>query len=382
MTPHLTIEQKRAIRRLRARGLSLRQVAREVGCTAPGVVTVLERVPKVRARPDRWLPGPSRLQLAEREEISLGLLGGNSLAAIARAIGRSPSTVCREVTANGGPSQYRAWRAHQRAEGAARRPKTPKLASGPLCDQVNTWLGAFWSPEQIANRLRLEFPDDPMMRVSHETIYQSLFVQGRGELRRELARCLRSGRLRRRRQGRDPGRGQLCDMVTISERPAEVEDRAVPGHREGDLICGSLNRSAVGTLVERQTRYVMLLHLPNGHEALEVQRAMGKAITQMPAELFRTLTWDRGKEMARHAEIKVATGVQIYFCDPRAPWQRGSNENTNGLLRQFLPKGTDLSRHSAEDLARIATLLNERPRKTLNYMKPSERLAELIAMTG
>ncbi len=217
-----------------------------------------------------------------------------------------------------------------------------------------------------------------MMRVSHETIYQSLFVQGRGELRRELARCLRSGQVRRRRQGRDPGRGQLSDMVTISERPAEVNDRAVPGHWEGDLICGSLNRSAVGTLVERQTRYVMLLHLPNGHEAAEVQRT----ITQMPAELFRTLTWDRGREMARHAEIKVATGVQVYFCDPHAPWQRGSNENTNGLLRQFLPTGTDLSRHSAQDLSRIATLLNDRPRKTLRYMKSSERLADLIATTG
>ena len=382
MTPHLTVEQKRAIHRLRGRGLTLRQVAREVGCTAPGVVTVLERTPVVPARPDLWRPGPSRLQLAEREEISLGLLAGLSFTAIARNIGRSPSTVSREVAANGGSSDYRAWRAHQLAYRAARRPKVAKLSHRPLRDQVSTWLGVWWSPDQIAKRLRIEFPNDPMMQVSHETIYQSLFVQGRGELRRELARCLRSGQVHRRHQGRNRPKGVLPNMVTLSERPAEVEDRAVPGHWEGDLICGSLNRSAVGTLVERQTRYVMLLHLPDSHEATAVQAAMEKAIKSMPVELFKTLTWDRGKEMARHAEIKVSTGVQVYFCDPHSPWQRGSNENTNGLLRQFLPKGTDLSRHSAKDLARIAALLNDRPRKTLGYLKPSEKLAELIATTA
>jgi transposase, IS30 family len=382
VTPHLTVEQKRAIHRLRGRGLSLRQVAREVGCTAPGVVTVLERTPAVPARPDLWRPGPSRLQLAEREEISLGLLAGLSLTSIARSIGRSPSTVSREVAANGGSSGYRAWRAHQLAYRAARRPKVAKLTHRPLCDQVSTWLSAWWSPDQIAKRLRIEFPNDPMMHVSHETIYQSLFVQGRGELRRELARCLRSGQVRRRHQGRNRPKGVLPNMVTLSERPGEVEDRAVPGHWEGDLICGSLNRSAVGTLVERQTRYVMLLHLPDSHEATAVQAAMEKAIKTMPAALFKTLTWDRGKEMARHADIKISTGVQVYFCDPHSPWQRGSNENTNGLLRQFLPKRTDLSSHSAKDLARIAALLNGRPRKTLGYLKPSEKLAELIAMTG
>jgi transposase, IS30 family len=381
VAPHLTVEQKRAVHRLRGRGLSLRAVAREVGCTAPGVVCVLERTPIVPPRPDLWRPGPSRLQLAEREEISLGLLAGMSLTAVARSIGRSPSTVSREVAANGGASDYRAWRAHQHAYRAARRPKVPKLAHRPLADQVSTWLATWWSPDQIAKRLRIEFPDDPMMQVSHETIYQSLFVQGRGELRRELARCLRSGQVRRRRKDRPRPKGELPDMVILSERPAEVEDRAVPGHWEGDLICGSLNRSAVGTLVERQTRYVMLLHLPDSHEATAVQAAMEKAIKTMPAELFKTLTWDRGKEMARHVEIKVHTGVQVYFCDPHSPWQRGSNENTNGLLRQFLPKGTDLSVHSAKDLGKIAALLNDRPRKTLGYMKPSEKLAELIAMT-
>ena len=381
MAPHMTVEQKKAVHRLRGRGLSLRAVAREVGCTAPGVVCVLERTPIVPPRPDLWQPGPSRLQLAEREEISLGLLAGLSLTVIARSIGRSPSTVCREVAANGGSSDYRAWRAHQHAYRAARRPKVTKLAHQPLADQVSTWLSTWWSPDQIAKRLRIEFPDDPMMQVSHETIYQSLFVQGRGELRRELARCLRSGQVRRRRKDRPRPKGELPAMVTLSERPAEVEDRAIPGHWEGDLICGSMNRSAVGTLVERQTRYVMLLHLPDSHEATAVQAAMEKAIKTMPADLFKTLTWDRGKEMARHVDIKVHTGVQVYFCDPHSPWQRGSNENTNGLLRQFLPKGTDLSVHSAKDLAKIAALLNDRPRKTLGYMKPSEKLAELVAMT-
>jgi transposase, IS30 family len=382
MPPHLTAAQKQMARRLRARGLSLRQIAREVGCTWMGVSVVLRDQQKIPPRPDRWSPGPSRLQLADREEISLGLLAGESCTAIARRIGRAPSTVCREVTANGGAPEYRAWRAHQRAFEVARRPKPHKLANGPLCDQVNAWLARFWSPEQVARRLRLEFSGDSRMWVSHETIYQSLFVQGRGELRRELARVLRSGQARRRSKGQQKPAGVLPDMVTISERPAEVADRAVPGHWEGDLICGSNNRSAVGTLVERQTRYVMLLHLPDSHEATAVQAAMEKAIQQMPAELFKTLTWDRGKEMARHKEIKVATGVQVYFCDPHAPWQRGSNENTNGLLRQFLPKGSDLSVHSAKDLEHIAMLMNDRPRKTLGFMKPSEKLAELIAMTA
>ncbi len=214
---------------------------------------------------------------------------------------------------------YRAWRAHQHAYVAARRPKVAKLAHRPLAKQVSTWLSTWWSPDQIAKRLRIEFPDDPMMWVSHETIYQSLFVQGRGELRRELARCLRSGQVQRRRKDRYRPKGELPNMVTISDRPPEVEDRAVPGHWEGDLICGSHNRSAVGTLVERQTRYVMLLHLPDSHEATAVQTAMEKAIKTMPAALFKTLTWDRGKEMARHVDIKVSTGVQVYFCDPHSP---------------------------------------------------------------
>jgi IS30 family transposase len=230
--------------------------------------------------------------------------------------------------------------------------------------------------------LRIEFPGDPMMHVSHETIYQALYVQGRGELRRELARCLRTGRARRRPRGRSENTGQIKAMVMISERPAEADDRAVPGHWEGDLIIGKDCKSAIGTLVERTTRYVMLLHLPAGRDAHLVEQAMKQAITALPADLARTITWDQGKEMAYHADFTIATGIPVYFCDPHAPWQRGSNENTNGLLRQYLPKGTDLSVHSAEDLARIAASLNNRPRKTLEFMKPSEKLAEFLAHTG
>jgi IS30 family transposase len=228
----------------------------------------------------------------------------------------------------------------------------------------------------------LDFPDNPEMRVSHETIYQSLFVQGRGELRRELARCLRSGRTARRTRGRLEGRGRLPGMVMISERPPEAADRAVPGHWEGDLILGKGGRSAVGTLVERTSRLVLLLHLREGRSASSVEAAMRTSIATLPEELCRTITWDQGAEMANHASFTVATGVPIYFCDPHAPWQRGSNENTNGLLRQYLPKGTDLSAYSAADLLRIQHSLNNRPRKTLGYLTPLEKLAEIVATTG
>jgi IS30 family transposase len=229
--------------------------------------------------------------------------------------------------------------------------------------------------------LRLENPGDPMMQVSHETIYQSLYVQGRGELRRELARCLRTKRAQRRPQGQTPNNRRVHNMVMISERPAEVADRAVPGHWEGDLIMGKDHRSAVGTLVERSTRYTLLLHLGAGKDGLSVKHAMQKAIATLPSQLVKTITWDQGAEMARHLEFTVETDIPIYFCDPASPWQRGSNENTNGLLRQYMPKGTDLSVHTPEDLARIAKSLNNRPRKTLGFLKPSEKLAELIAAT-
>ena len=382
MAAWLTVEQRQLARRLRKKGWSHRRIAAQVGCSHEAVRVVLRRKRVRRWRPEDWSPGPGRLTLAEREEISLGVGRGETFSAIAGRLGRAVSSVSREVGANGGRGGYRAWRAHRRADERARRPKTPRLADGRLAGQVTQWLKQWWSPEEISRRLRIEFPDDPMMWVSHETIYQSLFVQGRGELRRELTRCLRTGRTQRRPQGRTEQRGSLPGMVMISERPAEVDDRAVPGHWEGDLLVGQHGRTAVGTLVERSTRYVLLLHLGEGRDAAKVDAAMRRAIATLPGELFRTITWDQGKEMARHAAFSIDTGIQVYFCDPHSPWQRGSSENTNGLLRQYLPKGTDLSVHSQRDLERMARSLNDRPRKTLGYLKPSEKLAELLAHTG
>jgi transposase, IS30 family len=247
---------------------------------------------------------------------------------IATRLGKAVSTVSREVAASGSRTRYRAWRAQERARPQAGRPKTCKLACPRLAAQVSCWLAEWWSPVQISARLRIEFPHDPMMWVSHETIYQALHVQGRGELRRELARCLRTGRAKRRPRGRGENTGRIKGMVMISERPAEADGRAVPGHWEGDLLIGTDLKSAVGTLVERSTRYVMLLHLPGGRDARLVEAAMRQAITALPSELARTLTWDQGKEMAYHADFTIATGIPVYFCDPHKPWQRGSNENT------------------------------------------------------
>jgi len=375
----LSPEQLQRAYELRASGCSLREIGAALGCdhsTVHRVVGERQVVPL-----HDWVPRAGRLTLADREEISRSLARGDSFTVIAAGLGRSVSTVSREVAANGGRDGYRAQAAHRRARARACRPKVPKLACPRLAGVVTEWLLEWWSPQEIARRLRIEFPHDPMMRVSHETIYQSLFVQGRGELRRELTRCLRSGRATRRPQ-RGAGSARITDMVSISERPAEVEDRGVPGHWEGDLILGRSNRSAVGTLVERSTRYVLLLHLPNGRDAVHVEAAMREAITALPGQLARTITWDQGTEMARHAEFTMATGIPIFFCDPHSPWQRGSNENTNGLLRQYMPKGTDLSVHTAGDLARFAASLNNRPRATLGYMKPSEKLAELLALTA
>jgi transposase, IS30 family len=320
------------------------------------------------------------LSFAEREEIAIGLAEGRSRRQIAAGLGRSPSTVSREVARNRSARGYRARSAEQKAAERARRPKTAKLAGcARLRQQVQDRLCRHFSPEQIAATLKLDFPDEPEMWVSHETIYQSLYVQGRGALRRELATCLRTGRaLRRARRRPDERRGRIPGMVNISQRPAEADDRAVPGHWEGDLILGAEGRSAIGTLVERSTRFCLLLHLPTGHDALAVRDRMIEAIRSLPAHLRRSLAWDQGSEMTRHTEIAAAANIDIYFCDPHSPWQRGSNENTNGLLRQYFPKGGDLSTHDAEHLAAVAAELNARPRKTLGWRTPAQALTQVL----
>jgi IS30 family transposase len=321
--------------------------------------------PRLRQR------SPRHLSIEEREEISRGLADGRSLRAIASGICRATSTVSREVERNGGPSAYRAHPAERRARHQARRPKPAKLATCPrLRRLVEQKLEKRWSPRQIADWLIDEYPSDDELRVSHETIYQSLYVQGRGALRHELHRALRTGRALRKPVGhtKNKARSRIPDMVMISERPAEVEDRAVPGHWEGDLIIGT-RRTCIGTLVERSTRFVLLMKLENG-TAEEMRRALTKKIRTLPKELRRSVTWDQGNEMAQHREFTVATGVQVYFCDPHSPWQRGTNENTNGLLRQYFPKSTDLSVHTASRLNAVARELNERPRATLGRQTP------------
>jgi len=278
------------------------------------------------------------------------------------------------------PRSYRPLLAQHKAEQRARRPKLSKLASNPrLHAEVQRLLLKKLSPEQISARLRRQFPDDADMQVSHEAIYRSLYVQGRGELRRELAKCLRTGRALRRPRRRTETRGRIPDMVMISERPAEAADRAVPGHWEGDLIIGANGRSAIGTLVERSTRFVMLLHLPDNHGAEAVRDAVIEAMTALPAALRRSLTWDQGAEMHRHLEITVAAELPIYFCDPASPWQRGSNENTNGLLRQYFPKGEDLSIYPKRYLEFVSDEMNQRPRETLGWDTPAEALAKLLS---
>jgi IS30 family transposase len=374
------------------------------------------------------------LSFAEREEIAILNAAGCGVRAIAHRIGRSPSTISRELRRNaatrGGLLEYRATSAQWHADRRAKRPKVAKLARndtlrsyvqdrlGGLIAQGDgtalkgpevRWIGRHhgrrqhrrwarsWSPEQIANRLRVDFPDDASMGISHEAIYQAVYVQGRGALRRELSACLRTGRALRVPRARIRGRGKgfvTCELM-ISHRPAEATDRAVPGHWEGDLILG-LRSSAVGTLVERTTRFTMLLHLPRldghargprlkngpalaGHGAEAVRDAIAASMVRLPQDLRRSLTWDQGAEMAEHAQLRVATGLAVYFCDPQSPWQRGTNENTNGLLRQYFPKGTDLSSHTRDELDAVAAALNARPRKTLGWRTPAEALNQLLS---
>jgi IS30 family transposase len=370
--------EKWRIAELAAQGLPSRVIGKEIGRahrTVWGYIRVLRRPPvPVRRR------SPLRLSLSEREEISRGLAGGESRRSIARRLGRSPSTISREVTRHGGVRRYRACRADTDALRRARRPKLSKLAScGRLRKVVEAKLELRWSPAQISGWLVDEFADDPEMRVSHETIYLSLFVQSRGALRKELTRHLRSGHTTRRPRGHTVmnGQGQLRATLNIRERPAEADDRAVPGHWEGDLLMGK-RMHAMATLVERKTRFVMLIALPDGHAADVVADALAAKIVELPAQLRRSLTWDQGKEMAAHAQFSVKTGVPVYFCDPRSPWQRGSNENTNGLLRQYFPKRTEIAHFSQADLDDVAAELNGRPRQTLGWRSPSQALDEVL----
>ena len=379
----ITPEKRRQIIKMAAQGATYRQIVDAVDVSVGAVSVVLVPLGGVH-RKEMW--GPTTgvlLSLDERVEIRLGLERNESLRSIGRRLNRHVSTISREVAANGGAPNYRPLAAQRRAHHRARRPKTTKLvANAALRKRVICDLNKFLSPQQIAMTLRAEFPDDETMRISHETIYKSIYVQGRGELRRELARCLRSGRARRVPRGRIDNRGRLKDMVMISERPAEVEDRAVPGHWEGDLILGKDGKSAIGTLVERSSRYVMLFALPKDRGAEEMRVAMTKVIQTLPTSLRRTLTWDQGREMAEHRRFSIDTGVQVYFCDPHSPWQRGSNENTNGLLRQYFPRGISLRRFTEDDLMAAADSLNERPRETLGWKTPAAVLSEFVAPTA
>lgn len=357
------------------------------------IARALDRVPQAIhhvARQHGGIPPPDRrrapqtLSLEDREEISRGVVAGTSLRAIARTLRRAPSTICREVQRHGGRHRYRAAPADAAAWHAAQRPKPCRLALRPqLRAVVADKLAADWAPEQIAGWLKVSYAGDPEMQVSHETIYRSLFVQSRGVLKQALIQHLRRRRTMRRSQhatNRGQRRGQIVDAVSISERPAAIEDRAVPGHWEGDLLAGAA-QSHVATLVERQSRYLVLARVA-GKDTHNVISALRRQVRALPRGLMTSLTWDRGAELAAHRQFTIATNVQVYFCDPQSPWQRGSNENTNGLLRQYFPKGVDLSALSQADLNRVARRLNERPRKTLGYQTPADKLAAIVATTG
>jgi IS30 family transposase len=373
-------EQRLEILERLSRGQRQRQVARELGCgrrTVQRIVAAAGGMPQWQMR--RRPRSPLRLSLAEREEIRAGIAAGASFRAIARRIGRAPSTVSREIGGVGGRTSYRATRADDCACLSALRPKPTKLALNPrLRREVTTLLCRRFSPQQISATLKRRYRDQPELQISHETIYQSLYVQSRGRLRKDLARYLRTGRTKRKPRRGPTGQGKIRDMVSISERPASVEDRAVPGHWEGDMIVGKQNRSFIGTLVERHTRYVMLAHLGKDATTEHVTAKIAEQIVRLPEHLRLSLTWDQGVEMAKHPDFTVATGVKVYFCDPHSPWQRGAAENTNGLLRQYFPKGTDLAVHPQRELDRVAAELNSRPRQTLEWLTPAEKMAELL----
>jgi IS30 family transposase len=380
--PGLSPQQKAELWRRWKAGQSLSDIGRALGKHAASVFGVLLSkggiAPPVRRRSSR------SLSLQEREEISRGLIAGFSLRKIAEQLGRAPSSISREISRNRGRQKYRATNADERAWRAASRPKPCRLATNRSLQRVVARkLHDHWSPQQISGWLMAEYLDDETMRVSHETIYKSLFIQARGVLKKQLISHLRSRRIMRRgktstTQGQT--RGQIVDAVSIRERPAEVDDRAIPGHWEGDLLAGG-NNTHIATLVERHSRYVLLVQV-KGKDTDNVVTALVRQVKQLPRGLMSSLTWDRGTELAGHRRFTIATDVKVYFCDPRSPWQRGSNENTNGLLRQYFPKGSDLSVYSQADLNAVALKLNTRPRKTLGFITPGAKLAQGVALTG
>ena len=362
-------------------GQTLGAIGRALCKTPCSIWVVLKRGGGIYTPPRRR--SSLSLTLSEREEISRGVAAKRSMRSIAGELGRSASTISREIARNGGRSSYRAAEGEAAAWNRARRPKRCKLAESPRLKRiVERKLRVDWSPEQISGWLKRNFPDDKSLQVSHETLYRSLFVQAKGLLKKELVQHLRSRRKMRRSAKVSPKnqpRGHIADAVSIRERPASVEDRAIPGHWEGDLISGS-NNTHIATLVERRSRFTMLVKV-NGKDTESVVSALSKRVKRLPAELRKSLTWDRGSEMAAHKIFNIATDVTVYFCDPRSPWQRGTNENTNRLLRQYFPKGTDLSVHSQAELNKVALRLNMRPRKTLAYLCPAEKLQETVAST-
>ena len=364
------------------KGESLNSIARHFGRSHSSIQGILARTGGIRPAAKRR--SRLALTLAEREEISRGIAAGHSMRTIASQLGRAPSTVSREIRRNDGRRCYRANQADEAAWRRAHRPKTCKLAENPaLARIVASKLQLQWAPWQIAGWLKRTYPDDENYQVSHETIYKTLFIQARGALKKELIKHLRRSRAMRRSRHhtqKTPDHGRIVDAVSISERPAEVADRAVPGHWEGDLICGS-NNSQIATLVERHTRYVMLVRVPS-KDTKTVVNALIKQAHKLPRELYKSLTWDRGSEMANHKRFSLATDIDVYFCDPQQPWQRGSNENTNGLLRQYFPKGMDLSDIHQNRLNAVARRLNERPRETLQFYSPAEKFSECVASTG